>query len=115
VGTDGRRLLARGARDRPEPDFRAKCQPGVDARGLASSPSQNEPSRIELVSCLGNNNSQVGLGMFSASVVWRETGHVGAAENRVVSRLGYLERAVIRAAAGESARVTVRVTYETRL
>jgi hypothetical protein len=55
--------------------------------------------------------------MFSASVVWRETGHVGAegaAKNKVVSRLGYLERAVIRAAAGESARVTALVTHETR-
>jgi hypothetical protein len=55
--------------------------------------------------------------MFSAIVVWRETGHVGAegaAKNKVVSRLGDLERAVIRAAAGESARVTALVTYETR-
>jgi hypothetical protein len=70
-----------------------------------------------LVSCLRSNNPQVGLGKFSAIIVWLETGHVGAegaAINKVVSRLGYLERAVIGAAAGESARVTALVTYETR-
>jgi hypothetical protein len=48
---------------------------------------------------------------------WRETGHVGAegvANNKVVSRPGGAERAVTRAAAGESARVTALVTHETR-
>jgi hypothetical protein len=55
--------------------------------------------------------------MFYGIVLRRETGHAGsegAAGNKGVSHLRRAERAVTRAAAAESTRALVLVTYETR-
>jgi hypothetical protein len=76
--------------------------------------TSSAPAKAELVSRLGSNQRQVGLGLSHGVVLWRETGHGGAEENKVASRLGCAERAEPRAAAGDSARGTALVTDETR-